>query len=173
MANNAELVRVGSAGKVFHAPLATVLPTDTTTALNVAFLDVGYISDEGVTADPEESTADFRAWGGDLVRRVISEYGETYTFTMIERNDNSASVYYGTGATASAWEGKLAVIRRSWVLHITDGAHIERIVLPDAQVTDRGAITYATTEVIGFPITVSTYPNAAGVHSFGYATAPA
>lgn len=171
MANDATKVRVGSAGKVYHAPIGTALVTDTTTALNVAFLDVGYISDEGLTADPEESTNDFFAWGGDRVRRVITEYGETYTFTMVERNANSALAYYGTGATATAWEGKLVEIRKAWTFHITDGSHIERIILPDAQVTDRGAITYATTELITFPITVSTFPNATGVHSFGYASA--
>lgn len=169
MANDASKVRVAAAGMVYHAPLATTLPTDTTTALDVAFLHVGYISDEGVTADPEESTSDIRAWGGDLVRRVISEYGETYTFTMLETNANSIAAYFG-GGTASAWEGKQVEIRKSWAFHITDGVAIRRIILPDASVTDRGSITYATSEAIAYPVTVSTYPNATGVHSFHYAS---
>ncbi len=166
---DATKVRVAASGKVYHAPLATVLPTDTVTALAVGFLEVGYISDEGVAADPEESTADIRAWGGDLVRRVISEYGETYTFTMLETNLNAISAYFGNG-TATAWEGKQVEIRKSWVFHITDGAAIRRIVLPDASVTDRGGITYATSEAIAYPLTVSTFPNATGVHSFHYAS---
>jgi hypothetical protein len=170
MANDASKVRVAAAGVVYHAPIATALPTDTTTALNVAFVDVGYIADEGLTADPEEATADIRAWGGDLVRRVITEYGETYTFTMLETNANSVTAYFGNG-TATAWEGKQIEIRKAWVFHITDGAKVRRIVLPDAAVTDRGSITYATSEAIAYPVTVSTFPNAAGVHSFHYATA--
>jgi hypothetical protein len=170
MAVSAANVRVAAAGIIYHAPLATALPTDTVAALNVAFLDVGYIADEGLTGEPEESTADIRAWGGDLVRRVISEYGETYSFTMLETNANSVTAYFGNGS-ATAWEGKQIEIRKAWVFHITDGVKIRRVVLPDAAVTDRGAITYATTEAIAYPVTVSTFPNAAGVHSFHYATA--
>ncbi len=170
MPNDATKVRVGAAGKVYHAPLGTALPTDTALALNIAFVEVGYISDEGVAADPEDSTTDIRAWGGDLVRRVISEYGETYAFTMLETNVNAIAAYYGNG-TATAWEGKLLEVRKAWVFHITDGAAIRRICLPDASVTDRGGITYATTAAIGYPVTVSTFPNATGVHSFHYASA--
>jgi len=167
MANDASKVRVAAAGTVNHAPLLTALPTDTTTALNAAFLHVGYIADDGITADPEDNTTDIRAWGGDLVRRPISEYGETYSFTMIETNANSILAYFGSG-TATAWEGKQIEIRKSWVFHITDGAALRRIVLPDASVTDRGAVTYATTAAIAYPVTISTYPNATGVHSFNY-----
>lgn len=169
MAVDASKVRVGASGKVYHAPLLTTLPTDTTTALNVAFAEVGYVSDDGLTADPEDSTSDIRAWGGDLVRRVISEYGETYSFTMLETNANSIAAYYGNGS-ATAWEGKQIEVRKSWVFHITDGVAVRRIVLPDASVTDRGTVTYATTEAIAYPVTVSTFPNAAGVHSFNYAS---
>lgn len=170
MANDASKVRVAAAGVVYHAPLGTALATDTTTALNAAFVDVGYIAEGGVTGDPEESTSDIRAWGGDLVRRVISQYGETYSFTMLETNANAIAAYFGNGS-ATAWEGKQVDIRKAWCFHITDGVKIRRIFLPDASVTDRGTITYATTEAIAYPVTVSTYPNAAGVHSFHYATA--
>jgi hypothetical protein len=168
MANDATKVRVAASGTVNYAPTGTALPTDTTTALNVAFLHVGYISDDGIGADPNESTSDVRAWGGDLVRRVVSEYGEEYTLTMIETNANSIGAYFGNG-TASAWQGQSIQIRKAWVFHILDGATVRRVVLPDAEVTDRGAITYATTSAISYPITISTYPNAAGVHSFHYA----
>ncbi len=169
MANDATKVRIAAAGLVYHGPLGTALPVDTTTALNIAFQHVGYISDDGVTGEPDESTSDIRAWGGDLVRRIISEYGETYQFTMLETNLASIQAYFGSG-TAAAWEGKQIEIRKAWVFHITDGAAIRRIVLPDASVTDRGQITYATTDAISYPVTVSTFPNAAGVHSFHYAS---
>lgn len=169
MANDATKVRVAASGTVNYAPTGTALPTDTTTALNVAFLHVGYISDDGITGDPNESNSDVRAWGGDLVRRIISEYGEEYQFTMIETNANSIGAYFGNG-TATAWQGLSISIRKSWVFHILDGAALRRVVLPDAEVTDRGQITYATSSAIAYPLTVSTYPNAAGVHSFHYAS---
>lgn len=164
-------VEVGVIGKVYHAPLGTPLPTDTTTALNAAFLanEVGYVSDDGLNVDPTETSDDIIAWGGDRVRKVVSQYGEEYSFTMLERNAAVIAAYHGNG-TATAWEGKQVQIRKAWVFHITDNAKILRIVLPDAEVTDRGAVTYATTTAIGRPVTVSTYPNATGTHSFNYAT---
>lgn len=170
MANDASKVRVGATGVVSHAPLATAVPTDTTTALNVAFVDVGYISDDGVSATIDQSNTDVRAWGGDLVRRITSEFGFSFTFTMLELNANSVAAFYGNGS-ATAWEVKSNQIRKSWVIHIVDGAKIRRIVVPDGEVTDRGDITFATTEAIGYEVTVTAYPNATGVYAFEYATA--
>lgn len=170
MANDASKVRVGAVGSVYHAPLLTALPTDTTTALNVAFVDVGYISEDGLSAAVEQGSTDIRAWGGDLVRRITTEFGYSLTFTMLELNANSVAAYYGNG-TATAWEVKSSQIRKAWVAHITDGAKIRRIVIPDGEVTDRGDITFATADAIGYEVTVTAYPNATGVFAFEYATA--
>lgn len=36
-------------GAVFRAPLGTTLPTDTSSALDAAFMCLGYVSEDGVT----------------------------------------------------------------------------------------------------------------------------
>lgn len=170
MANNAANVRVGAQGIVYHAPLLTALPTDTTTALNASFLDVGYISEDGLSYTIDQSSNDTRAWGGDLIRRITNEFGMSMTFTMVEHNVNSVTAMFGNG-TATAWEIKNIQIRKAWIAHITDGAKIRRIVVPDGEVTDRGDVTFATADVVGYNITVTAYPNASGVYAFEYATA--
>jgi hypothetical protein len=38
-------------GGLYRAPLGTTLPTDTTTSLNVAFISLGYVDDDGVTVN--------------------------------------------------------------------------------------------------------------------------
>lgn len=168
MANDASKVRVGAQGIVYHAPLLTALPTDTTTALNVAFLDVGYMSDDGLVATIDQNTTDVRAWGGDLVRRITSEFGFTIKFTMLELNANSVTAFYGNG-TASAWQVQYVQVRKAWIAHITDGTAKRRIVIPDGEVTDRGDLTFATNDAIGYEVTVTAYPNASGVFAFEYA----
>lgn len=169
MANSAANVRVGAQGIIYHAPLLTALPTDTSTALNVAFVDVGYISEDGFSYTVEQASNDTRAWGGDLIRRITNEFGLTMTFTMVEHNANSVAAFYGNGS-ASAWEVKNVIVRKAWVAHITDGAKIRRIVVPDGEVTERGDVTFATADVVGYPITVTAYPNATGTYAFEYLT---
>ena len=52
MANDATKVSVGKPavdGAVFSAPIGTALPTSTSAALNAAFANLGYVSEDGVT----------------------------------------------------------------------------------------------------------------------------
>jgi hypothetical protein len=132
-------------------------------------VDVGYISEDGFSYTVEQASNDTRAWGGDLIRRITNEFGLTFTFTMVEHNANSVAAFYGNGS-ASAWEVKNVIVRKAWVAHITDGAKIRRIVVPDGEVTERGDVTFATADVVGYPITVTAYPNATGTYAFEYLT---
>jgi hypothetical protein len=177
MALSASNVRVfgtggSSGGAVFHAPLGTALPTDTTTALNVAFVDCGYISEDGIVETQERTNTDVRAFGGDLVRRITSEFGLTFTFSMLEHNANSVGAFYGNGS-ATAWEIKYAGVRKAWVIWVVDSvsSKIRRIAVTDGEVTDVQPVTYATDAPIMYGVTVTAYPNASGVYGFSYQTA--
>ena len=54
-------------GAIFRAPLGTTLPTDATTALDEAFKQLGYASEDGVTNSNSPETDQIKAWGGDIV----------------------------------------------------------------------------------------------------------
>ena len=54
-------------GAFFHAPLGTDLPTDAKTALDAAFKNLGYISEDGLTESTSIDTNTVKAWGGDVV----------------------------------------------------------------------------------------------------------
>ena len=54
-------------GAIARAPLGTALPTDATTALNTAFKQLGYISEDGITNGNSPETDVIKAWGGDTV----------------------------------------------------------------------------------------------------------
>jgi hypothetical protein len=66
MANTATNVTVGKpnvSGAVYRAPIGTTLPTDATTALDPAFVSLGYVSEDGLSNNNELSVEATKAWG--------------------------------------------------------------------------------------------------------------
>jgi hypothetical protein len=180
---NAKNVAIGkplATGGALTAPLGTALPTSEAAAPNAAFTAVGYISDAGVTESTSTDSSSIVAWGGDVARKVQTSHDVTYAFEMIEVNGVSTGVYYGdanvtiTAGTPSAGT-KLAIkitaaelLHKEWVLEISDGLRRGRIVLPDAQVTDRGDVTYLNDDAVKYPVTVTAYPDATGTKAYIY-----
>ena len=66
-ATNVSTGKPNVAGGIFRAPKGTALPTDATTALGAAFVNLGYISDAGVENDNEMTVNEIKAWGGVIV----------------------------------------------------------------------------------------------------------
>ena len=67
MALDAANVRIARTGAVYVAPVGTALPTTTAAALNAAFEDCGYVSEDGVTFTPSETVTKIRAWQNNAV----------------------------------------------------------------------------------------------------------
>lgn len=174
MATTAANVRVGVTGGAYHATVGTSLPTDATTALAAGFAEVGYIGEDGITQSIETDSEDIRAWqNGDVVRKVQTSHDLTFSFTMIESNQETLRVYYADAdATTTTTEVKAdAPTIESWVLEIVDDDSTIRIVLPSAQVTERGELTYKGDEAVGYEITLTAYPNSSGVKAYIYGDA--
>lgn len=173
MANDTKNVVAGrplSTGGVLRGPLGTALPTDVTTAPGVAFKALGYVSEDGLTETVERSTDKIRAWGGDTVKVVQTEYGVTYSFTLIEATrEDVLKAVYGEGnvtttpATSSAGALSTVVLNSetlehaAWVFEIKDGDARIRICVPDGQVTEIGEVTYADGEAVGYEVTVEAF----------------
>lgn len=176
MPNNVANVVAGkplAAGGVWIAPLGTALPTDETTALNAAFKSAGYIGEDGLTETIERSTEKIRAWGGDTVKVVQTEFGVTYQLTFIEavNGDVLKAVYGTTNVTttaATALVGAKHAVKitseqlphQAFVFEVKDGEARIRIAIPDGQITEVGEITYADGEVVGYQVTVEAFYNA-------------
>lgn len=163
MATDASAVRVAVTGAVYIAPTGTTAPTDATTALDAAWKGVGYISEDGVKESNDTETEEIKAWqNSDIVRKTITKNETSYQFTMIETNAASLGLFYGkTIATGDkqhviggATSGKFAA-----VIDVIDGNNVVRRFVPQAEVTERGEVTFSASDAVGYEVTLTAYPD--------------
>lgn len=76
--------RVKATGGILRAPLGTALATDATTALNVAFKNLGYIGPGGIIPTRDITTDDQRDSNGDVVYTLQTEFGRTYQAELLQ-----------------------------------------------------------------------------------------
>lgn len=170
MALNANNVQVGTTGGVHVAPTTAAAPTDYNTALDPLFLDLGYISDAGISETLDKSPQDVRAWQNSaLVRRVITESSQTFNMTFIETNKQAVELYYG--ATIGA-DGSIKIDpsktggKQSFVIDVIDGDFIKRTYIPSGEVTEVGDMTYSAGDPIGYEVTITAYASTSGDESY-------
>lgn len=163
MALNDDAVRVGVTGKVYLAPVGTTLPTDVTTTLNAAFVEVGHISEDALTESLEISTEILRSWQRPVgIRTLTTEVNWTFQFQMMETSPLNLELFYGgaestvAGAVATtaikAWPVGVA---KACVIEIEDGDVITRFALPKVEVGERGEVNHVNTEGTMYDVTLN------------------
>jgi len=168
-------VRIAITGGVYNAAVGTTLPTLATTALDAAFTarELGYLSDAGIVQSIATSTTNITAWqNADVVRKVQTEQDVTYKFDLLETSALTLETYYGnyTGTTAQGVSQITGALMPhfSWIFHVIDGDARIRLVLPDAQVTDRGDTSMVNGAALVYPLTLTAYPDTSGVKAYAY-----
>lgn len=165
--NNVSLGKPMVAGGVYWAPAGTTLPKNAVDPLDAAFANVGYLSEDGVTNATDTDSTEGKEMGGSTVLHEISSYGETFQFTMIETNETSLKLRYGSQNVASSENG-IAVYHSMpsgeigiLVIEILlTGNKVKRIVVPEASASEFGDITYDSSDLIGYDVTMSAGPSA-------------
>jgi len=185
MGNNASNVVVGkplATGGILVAPLGTPLPVDDTEPLDAAFQPVGYVADAGLEKDEKREADTIKAWGGDTIAAIQKSYGVEWKFGLAEYLSVVAQrALYGdanviaTPATASVG-AKLHVIgtstpapHKSWVFEMFHDVQRIRIVVPDAQITDIGDVSFKDAEIAQNPVTLTSFPGPDGAYFHEYA----
>lgn len=180
-ANNVVALKPAIGGGAYAAPLGTALPTDSTTALAVAFVSAGYIDSKGVVEVNGGTATKVNAWGGDLVKVVRSAHEVTYQFVMLEALGVLPNqLVYGsdnvTATAATVSSGNLLAVKvtseqlpkQVFVFDMIDGLASVRIAVPVGQITAIGNTTYADNGAAMYDVTVTAYPDASGVNAYKY-----
>lgn len=85
MAKDADKVVVAATGTVYVAAVGTTPPTDATASLAGGFVDLGYVSEDGVTVTIGKNVEELRAWqSAEPVRRIVTARSMKASFNLME-----------------------------------------------------------------------------------------
>jgi hypothetical protein len=181
MTANANLILAGVSGGgaggtalAYFGATGTTAPTDASTALNAAFKDAGWCSEDGLTRAVSESSNKIKAYGtGAAVRTLVTESDLTFQLKMLETNVTSLAVYHRLPLTAitpaattgafSVTEGASRTQKYAAVFEMVDGVNKIRGYAPSVEVTDREEFKAANGEVLAYGVTLTAYVGSDGV----------
>jgi hypothetical protein len=147
MALDAEQLVVASAGRVFVAPPGTALPDDESEALNSAFVDLGYLTDAGVTVSPSMTVESVQPWQSFYsIREIITARELTLGMELIQFNAKTTVLAFGGGVITEESSGHYKMVppspefvdKRSVVVDWQDGDKNYRLIVPSAMVSEGG-----------------------------------
>ena len=82
-AKNVSAAKPKTGGAIFRAPLGTALPKNVSDTLDVAFVALGYCSDDGVTNSNSPESESQKAWGGDNVLDMQKSKEDKFKYNEI------------------------------------------------------------------------------------------
>jgi len=174
MAQVASNVRVGYEGDLCVAPVGTTLPVSAVEPLASGFVELGYVTSDGVTLSHDDQSTDLIAWQrGDIVRTLMTEQKLTLQASVMETNDKTVETYFGSYLEVTASGPVLA--ERAFqptqvilALTVIDGDSVHRMVIPSAELTERGDLVYVTDDSVNYDMTFTIYPDASQVKVYHY-----
>jgi len=166
MSNTSSEIVVGSAGQVYIAPVGSTLPSSTTTAVDAAFFDLGYISEDGVTWTNSVDVQDINAFQSLLpVRRVVTGRTTELSFTLRQWNAATFSFALGGGSFDTVGSDYIftppangaALQEFSVVFDWADGDKKYRLIIARAAVTDSVETQIVRNAASDLPIKLSVF----------------
>lgn len=151
----------GVSGGVCSAPLGTELPENALDVLDEAFVNYGFISEDGLTETNEKSSDKIKAWGGRIVKNLQTDSSASFSFSFIESSnadvlraicgEDNVTV---SGSSITAKFALEQLPARVWNFDVRDGDKRVRVSVPNGQITELGDVTYGDEDVIAYEVTV-------------------
>lgn len=152
-------VRVAGAGHVYVAPAGTALPEDLE-ALPVDYVDLGYVTTDGVTFTLQRETTAIDAWQGSKIRVITTDDPVSVKFALQQSNADTFQVAFGGGEITfpSAGVAKFSPpakgenTERVLVIDGIDGDISYRYVFARVQIEDSVEFVLSRTAATTYPI---------------------
>lgn len=152
-------------GGVYYGPVGgKEVPKDVTSALPTGYVNAGYILNDGVSNALNISSSNITAWGGDLILSPLSEYGETYSWSLAQTDATTLGVIFETKGSDAAGltvkhNRKMFDVQRPFVVcKVYSDGRISRTVIPNGKITAVGEIASNDSSVQAYQLTVTALP---------------
>lgn len=164
MARNARQVRVAAGGgDIWYAPVGTTLPDDLTTPLDGAFVDGGFITEEGATFSYTPEITEHRAWqSASPIRRDLTAIDISVRATLQEYKASNLVFAFGGGEVTQPRPGvnkyefptdESTLEECALVTEWLDGRYHFRLVLPRGNVSEGVESQLTRTDISVLPVT--------------------
>lgn len=174
MKNNKDNITIGlpkPGGAIYFAPLGTTLPTNAKDSLSAEFVNLGYVTEDGVTVADSEETNEINAWGPETVMMAQSSYSQNVTFNLLEScRESTLQFIYGKENVKVNEDGSLRwrttgkPLPRGVLVVDTlqnnggDQPRIHREVFGDCQFIDRsGDKVYNNSDAVSYPVSMRAF----------------
>lgn len=165
---NADSIVVAANGTVYVAPVGSTQPTNPTSAPAAAWLDLGYVSEDGATFSESKDIEDVLAWQSFYpVRKLITGKEATLAFALREWDERSIPLAFGGGTisqpSAGVWRyepplpGTLDL--RAMMIDWQDGSKNYRLIIPRGLVVEAVETNLTRSAAADLPITFSAIPS--------------
>ena len=170
---SSDLALVGANGGGWVADLGATAPATPQTQPLAPWAPLGAISDNGLVYGFDEASAEFTPWGlTSPFRRQITKSIRTFKMDLWETGRVAvqsimyripqASLAPVSGLTSFAETASPVPDRRAWYFIVADGTSYRAFFVPQGEVTDRNDVTFKQSEMSGYQITITAYPDVAG-----------
>lgn len=170
---SSDLALVGANGAGWVADVGTAAPASPSTQPLAPWSPLGAISDNGLVYGFDEASQEFTPWGlTSPFRRAITKSIRTFKMDLWETARVSVqSIMYRiptsgltpvAGLTSFAETASPSPDRRAWYFVVIDGTTSRGFYVPQGEVTDRSDVTFKQSEMSGYQIVVTAYPDEAG-----------
>jgi hypothetical protein len=153
----------------------SIVPGDAGTDLNAAFLDAGWITEDGLTRSVDVNTNEVNAYGSAVPVRIIKTTRTvTFSIAFLESNPVSLALYHELPLNAPALvpdqdgaiyftEGRARTQLYAAVFDIVDGTNHVRACVPQIEVTGQEDFSAQPGTPITYGVTLTAYPGSDGV----------
>lgn len=162
-ANQSGQLLVGSSGTVYvGTPASVTAPTDSDSALDADLIQLGFITEDGVTIRDSKEITDIKSWQNPYpTRRLVTGRAFEVSFALQQWHWASLPFAMGGGTLTEPTSGEYKYTppdaddldERCMVIQWADGARDYRLWIPTGIVTEQVEANIKRSDAAVFPIT--------------------
>lgn len=160
-----ELALLGVTGAIYYSPKGTQMP-EGITALTPPHVDLGWLSDGGITESLNEERNDWTPYQStNPIRGQVTKQDFQFKTVVWSISGLANALFYGVPESAMRFDEKTGVttfdqgkelppdFKFSLVVDIVDGQKARRHCMPNVSVIERGDIVYSKDDLVGYEMT--------------------